>query len=264
MSHVLVPVYFFPASNWSCLRELCGHDEQSVEGTGTLEAIRLLDRLMVSVSGTDIGPGKAKKLTTADRDRLLAAIYMRTYGSRVESTIHCNNCNAPFDIDFSLEELVNNLNSETDAIKAEKSQDGVFKLPDGRSVRLPTGEDEFAVWGMSYEEAENTLLERCVVDGDPTRKPEKVQCAMKDLAPIMDLEIEARCPECDQTQLVHFNIQYFLLYTLMAEQKQLALEVHRLAVSYAWSQNEILELPRSIRRNYVALVESELDSNRRI
>lgn len=249
---------FMPGSIYAYLQELRGSDEQSVAGTGTVEAIRLLDRLLVTVSGTDMRPGKAEELTAADRDRLLAVIYMRTYSSRIESTVNCGNCAVPFDVDFSLEELVKHLDSEANQTNIEEVSDGVFKLPDGRCFRLPTGKDECAVLGMSLEEAKKALLERCVVEGDPTRDPEILQRAMEDLAPLLDLDMDARCPECGHQQMVHFDIQYYLLYRLRQEQKQLALEVHRLASVYGWSLSEILGLPRRVRRTYVELVESEL------
>jgi len=261
MSIDQVPLNFLPDSTWASLRELCGHDEQSIAGTGTVGVICLLDRLLVATSGTDMGPGKARVLTAADRDRLLAAIYIRTYGSRIAGSVHCNNCDAPFDIDFSLEELLSHTYEGTNPINVEKEHDGALKLPDGRRFRLPTGEDECAVLGMSPEEAERELLKRCMLEGDQTRDTESLQRTMKDLAPLLDLDMEARCPECNTQQMVHFDIQHYLFSALRQEQKQLALEVHRLATAYGWSLNEILQLPRSSRRTYVALVESELDSS---
>ncbi|MCK5545294.1 MAG: hypothetical protein KAI35_08750 [Desulfobulbaceae bacterium] len=256
-----VPLNFLPGSTWASLRELCGHDEQSVGEAGTVEAIRLFDRLLVATSGTDMGPGKARVLTAADRDRLLAAIYIHTYGSRIAGTVHCNNCDAPFDIDFSLEKLLSHIYNGTNQTNVEKEHDGAFRLPDGHRFRLPTGEDECVILGMSPEEAERELLRRCALEGDPTGDTESLQRTMKDLAPLLDLDLEAHCPECKREQMVHFDIQHYLFSALRQEQKQLALEVHRLATAYGWSLNEILQLPRSSRRTYVALVESELDSS---
>lgn len=261
MSINQVSLNFTSGSKWAYLREICGSDEQSVEGTGTVEAIRLLDRLLVAVPGTHIGPGKAAKLTTADRDWLLAAVYMRTYSSRIESTVNCAKCKAPYDMDFSLEELIGHVDSE--AHQMEESPDGVFKSPDGCRFRLPTGEDECAVLGMSPEDAECALLERCVVESNQDYDPEALQTVMRDIAPVLDMDMDARCPECDHQQAVHFDIQYYLLYRLMQEKRQLAYEVHRLARAYGWSLNEILGLPRSVRRMYVDLVESESESQRR-
>lgn len=257
-------MHFLPGSPWVALRELCGSDEQSVSGTGTVDAIRLVDRLLVEEPGTHIGPGKAKKLTTADRDRLLAAIYAHTYGSQIKSTINCNNCKAPFDIDFSLEELVAHLYSSTGKVKVEKDGDGVFKLANGPTFRLPTGEDEYQVLGMPPEEAEAALLARCIKDGNSKGKQKKLQDTMKNLAPVVDMDMDAKCPQCQNKQQVHFDIQYYLLSTIIQECKQLTVEVHRLAYAYGWSLKEILHLPRSSRKAFVTLVEAEAGSLRRI
>jgi hypothetical protein len=263
MSANKVFLRFAPGSNWAYLREIRGSDEQSVEGAGTVEAIRLLDRLLVSTSGTDIGPDRAKELATPDRDRMLATIYISTYGSRVESVVNCSQCDSPFDADFSLEDLIHHVDSEAAQANIEEESSGVYKLPDGRCFRLPTGEDECATLGMSPEEAERFMLNRCILKGDPTEDAQDVQRAMRDIAPILDLDMDARCPECDHQQVVRFDIQYYLLYRLIQGQRQLSLEVHQLARAYGWGLSEILSLPRSVRKIYVQLVEAEMDAQRR-
>lgn len=261
MSLEQIPLNFVNDSSWACIREIVGLDEQSVNGTGILSAIRLLDRLLVNAPGTDVGPGYAVNLTSADRDRLLTAIYIRIYGLRVESTVNCKNCEKPFDIDFSLEKLLGFFNAgEASSIQIENKEGGLFKLPNGCCFRLPTGEDECAVLGMTPEDAESELLKRCVLGGDPTGEKKSLQDIMQELAPLVDVNMDAHCPECNAHQLIHFDIQHFLLSSLKQERQQLAYEVHRLAGAYGWSLNEILELPRSVRRTYVDFVESELGS----
>lgn len=258
-----VPLYFMPGTAWVCLRELCGVDEQAVTGSGTLEALRLLDRLFVTDSETDTTPVKAKDLTIADRDRLLAAIYISTYGSHIEGTIHCKNCQIPFDMDFSLDELLTNLYSGINNLKVERDPAGYYILPEGPSFRLPTGEDERAIMGMSLNEAEQALLSRCTGKGKTEEDFSQIQQAMNDIAPVLDMELKAPCPECGQQNMVHFDIQYYLLNALHQGRHQLAFEVHRIASAYGWSLMEILNLPRSMRKTYVSIVESEMDSAKR-
>ena len=65
---------------------------------------------------------------------------------------------------------------------------------------------------------------------------------------------------CEHEQKVHFNIQDYLLGALQAEQRQIAQEVHLLALTYRWNLNDILSLPRRQRRAYVALIQSQADS----
>lgn len=257
MSVDYVALDLAPGGARAGLREIRGYDEDSVRGTDIMTAIRLIDRLLVDGPGTDVGPGSAAKLTAADRDRLLAAIYMRTYGPHIESTVRCDHCGDPFDLDFSLQELLGDLRDTAKTSVVEMGPDGVFKLPDGCRFRLPTGEDEYAVGHLPPAKAESELLARCVVEGDPTVEPEVVQAAMEEVGPVLDLDLDARCPECGEVQSVHFDIQFYLLSALKSERKQLAQEVHRLATAYGWSLPDILGLARSRRRTYVALIEAE-------
>jgi hypothetical protein len=244
--------------DWVCLREINGEDEDLVEGTSTAVAIQLLDRLLTAEAGAALGPGDAVKLTAPDRDRLLAFVYARTYGSRIDSTANCKHCGKPFDLDFSLDTLQANLaqNRRDAAIELEDNE--VFRLPDDRCFRLPTGEDELAVFGLSSEEAQSELLARCLVNGDPNDNPETIQDAMQKMAPILDLELDAICPECDHKQSVHFDIQSYLLTAIKQERNRLMHEVHRLASAYGWSLDEIMSLARNRRRALASLVEAEL------
>ena len=56
------------------------------------------------------------------------------------------------------------------------------------------------------------------------------------------------------SQIFHFNLQEYLLTSLTKEKDNLVAEVHMLARFYGWGLNEILELPRSSRKSYVALM----------
>lgn len=142
--------------------------------------------------------------------------------------------------------------------------DGHFQLQDGRRFRLPTGEDEYTVLSLPPAEAEEGLLQRCLIEeGDVSEGADSnltVQAAMETLAPLVDLDLDARCPECGTEQSVHFDIQHYLLSALCQERHQLAVEVHRLASVYGWNLNEILDLSRSQRRALVELIESERSS----
>ncbi|MBN1875038.1 MAG: hypothetical protein JXA33_12470 [Anaerolineae bacterium] len=258
MSVDYVTLDLAPGGTWAALREICGRDEEEMLDTGTVTAIQLLDRLLVNVPGTHISPGSAAALTASDRDRLLAAVYQRTYGPRVESTLYCSGCGAPFDMEFSLQELLDKLRGEAQSVCVKRRPDNTYELPDGRRFRLLTGEDEYAVWHLSPEEAEKELMRRCVAKGDPAIEPDVLQKAMDEVAPVLDLEVDARCPECGALQSVHFDIQSYLLAALQAERSQLAREVHHLAIAYGWSLSDILSLTRSQRRTYMALIEAEI------
>lgn len=246
-----------PARPCVFLNEISGRDELIVIDVGTPSALNLLDGLLINGAASKDSPLKAEKITTADRDRLLATLYVALYGVTIDSTITCQSCGERFDLDFSLDGLQEHLRDEQNETVADPLEDGTYRLPSGCRFRLPTGEDELAIAGCSGGKAAEMLLERCILEGDPATDGEQVQQAMAQLAPMLQTEMKAICPECGQEQQVLFDIQSFLLNRLKNERKQTSWEIHRLASTYKWSHQEILDLPRSLRRLYVGYIESE-------
>jgi hypothetical protein len=235
------------------LRELCGMDEESIEGRGTPDALRLLDRLLVDGPGASVRPGESGTLPVPERDRLLAAVYRTTFGSRIEGTLRCAACEAFFDLDFDLDTLV----AQTlDAPQAPGfgAHEGLYSLPDGRRFRLPTGDDECAVLTLPPEEAARALLRRCWLEGEVAVDEPALLEALQRVGPVLDLELAASCPECGHSQALHFDMQRYLLGALAREAESLVYEVHRLALAYGWILEEILSLSRRRRRSYAALV----------
>lgn len=244
------------------LRELNGFDEQSVCNLDTATAIGLLDRLLVRTPGSSAEHLKAVELTPAERDRLLAALYERTFGSRIESTARCTLCGDLFDLTFEIGDLLAacGFAEPSSSFRSEvcREADGTFVLPSGLRFRLPTGEDEMAVVGLPPEQAELALLHSCIIESKKGVDLDAVQQAMEDVAPVLNLDLDAHCPECGGKQLLHFDIQFYLLRALEQQNKQVAREIHRLAVAYGWSLNEILGLSRTQRRTFVEFVEADL------
>ncbi|UOQ64825.1 hypothetical protein [Hymenobacter volaticus] len=112
------------------LRELNGHDELLVSDASSFNAIQLLDNIMLATSKP------AASMAVSDRDRLLAALYQYTYGPRVESTLTCTSCNEPYDLVFSVTDL---LSFRVGDGKQQRDEEGYFLTEDGKRFRLPTG-----------------------------------------------------------------------------------------------------------------------------
>jgi len=257
MTIALVSLGYMPGGPWVALREIEGLDEAAVGGNDAAAAILLLDRLFVPGPGARIPEDGAIGLAVSDRDRLLAHVYTRVYGARVESTVHCRRCHQPYDLDFSLDEVQEAHEQEARDASVLREDDGTFVAPGAGRFRLPTGLDERAVRGLSPANAATALIERCVIerasgqDGD-----DALQLAMEVVGPMLDLTLPAACPECGANQSVRFDIQSYLLNTLLQERPRLVRDVHLLATIYGWSRADILSLPRTERRAYTALIES--------
>ena len=235
----------------SRIRDLTGYDEQLVQGTGTETAISLLERVC------GCARDQVVRLTPGERDLLLAAIYQSTYSSRIEGTVRCSTCGQPFDVHFMLDDLLQTVRQSAEDVSIEHLPDQTFRTADGVRFRLPTGEDELAVHGLTPIEAEREILRRCVIEATGHGETESVQDAMERVSPILDLSLDARCPDCSASQKVDFDLQLYLLQALLQERKQLWRDTHTLAAAYHWSPHDILGLPRGNRRFLVSLIEGE-------
>ncbi|MEO8148095.1 MAG: hypothetical protein ABI723_10680 [Bacteroidia bacterium] len=255
MAELFIPFRLTPGAIGVNLRQLRGVDELSLDDIRTKSLLNLLQSLITPVSNEKtVNNLNAEQIVTADRDRILAALYISLYGSKVESTISCESCKQLFDLDFSLNDLV----SHYESASTHNLEDGSFELEPGVRFRFPTGEDEMMINGFSQGEAEKVLLQRCLLEGDPETEKEKVELKMAEMAPVLNIEMEAHCPECNYTQQVRFDLQSFFLMKLKQERPRLINEIHRIASHYHWSQQVILDLPRSLRKQFVTLIESEM------
>jgi len=246
MSVDVIELRFAAGTPAATLRELTGREERAISGVGTADAIRLLDALLQWPADERTGVRSAADLTAADRDRLLAAVYQRAFGDRIENTLTCSQCAEPFDLHFSLSGLTHSINSRAHQRAAPVAP-----------FRLPTGHDELAMLGLKPDEAEALLLNRCTESGQWPGGPEAFQEMLDDMAPLLDLELTAPCAECGRAHTVRFDIQSYLLGAFLGERRRLLTEVHRIAGAYGWSFDEILSLARTERRQLVELIENE-------
>jgi hypothetical protein len=225
-----------------------GLEEINIERSDTATALELLESMIDKEHADAV---KATSIVTADRDRILAAVYQDLYGSKIDSTVSCRHCHKQFDVDFSLTALLAQLHPG----KTEVPKNGVYETTNGVAYRLPTGEDEMRAILTEETDPVQALLTQCLVDRADLAKSDLVEEAMATMAPVMNLEMQAVCPECAREQKVRFDMQSFLLLRLKKERPRLLYEIHRIASSYHWSQQEILQLPRRLRKQYVELIE---------
>jgi hypothetical protein len=254
MPNYLQPLLFTVGWPLAWLREITGFEEQNVAGTHVSDAIALVDRLLVKGHRPEAA---AKDLVSADRDRVLAAIYAQTFSDRIHSTLDCPACAALYDMDFSLSGFAAHTYATAGEGVPDRQPDGTYTLSEGIRLRLPTGEDELMVSDLDEATAARRLLEKCLVQGEVEAAEAEAETVLSKIAPMLQTEMVATCPECSHTMTVLFDIQTYLLQSLLQDQERLTWEIHRIASAYHWSLMEILRLPRSMRRNYARIIEAE-------
>ncbi len=211
------------------LGDLRGSDEIALSGIDTQAAVRLLDRLI----GSGGGDAAARTLSASDRDRLLAALHRDAFGDIINATPSCAQCRERFDVSFSLSELQRHL----DAGSAP-----------GQGIHPPTAADEIAAADLPWD-AGLAQLRAAAADAPAD--------ALAAAAPIVDLELEARCPECGFVQPASFDLQTFTLTALLNDRPALIQEIHLLASVYGWALHDILALSRADRRALVSAIDRE-------
>ncbi len=246
------------------LREPSGLDESFCVREDPVLASELIGRLLVVVESDPSLQKDVWSLSIAERDRLVAELYSRCYGDNIDAVVSCGGCNKTFSLGFSLAGLVANRSEMTPerATITGPDEQGVYHLQDGSSFRLPTAGDERFLRGTAPARSARALLERCVKSGDVEGSAEQVQQAMELVAPVLSLDLPTTCPLCGHEQEVPFDLVGFFMAALLRERPLLFREVHCLARAYRWSHAEILALPRTERRAYVALVLQEYEAQR--
>lgn len=261
MHSTAVSLRFAPGEARVFLRELTGRDERQVAGIRTEDAIQLIEAVLLPSRDEGVSM-QVEDLVAADRDRILAQLYLRAFGDRIESTLRCEVCDSQFDIDFSLQKLAGMV--EHGSPKRDYAPVGanLFEAPGGWRFRIPTGRQERAVAALDRDAAEEALFEACIPETGDRPEMTQVQTALDEVAPLLEFELKASCPECQQVHLVPFDIQTYLLRSLLNEQSRRISETHRLAAAYGWSLDEILSLTRTERRKMVELAENEISRGR--
>lgn len=226
-------------------------------------ALQLLAACVAQIgSFREIDAGLLGGLLPIDRDYLLLQVERLTFGDVRYQTVECPRavCGRRIDVQLALSSVDWPVVPETAVV--------THVLPDGRRVvlRLPTAGDQVALHGVAEGALEAAFLGRCVRDGQvsaaelmamPAAVRAGVVKQVMAASPALDLAVPLACVACRHPFRFVFDPVRSLLSELKGSRTELIKQVHRLALSYHWSQSEILGLPRVVRHEYLDLVQSE-------
>lgn len=238
------------------LREMCGTDELRA---ATGDVAELLRGLIEPAGIDDLAGEELGEVTVSDRDRLLASLYVESFGDAVTCRNPCTRCGEPFELELSIRDLCERTLAD-EGSRCQRDADGAYTTEAGTRFRLPTLVDQASLAGLPWERTLRVLRERCV---EHEAEGEDADELMTEVGPLLDLDLSAVCPHCEAELSIPFEISQFFRSAMARERAWLVREVHRLASCYGWSLSEILELPRSLRREHVALAEAEAITRRR-
>lgn len=221
----------------------------------------------------EVGVSLARGLLTGDRDYLMLKLREKTFGRKVTCVLRCPDqaCGQPMDLlfDTSAFEFSSAVTRAFFEARITSGDEGVDV-----EFRLPTGDDQEALaelFTSDQSAAADELLVRClrrvgssspvdpsVVASFSEEARSQLEDEMGRLAPRVEIELEAQCPECKRTFETPFDFTTYFFDELKTTTGALEREVHFLAWHYHWSERDILSMTRKKRRRYVALLQKEV------
>ena len=244
-------------------RPLCGEVEMALQEAACEQnnipgyVTTVLARALANVGGIPSDTSVIRRLGIADRRYLMLRLAALLEGDLFWLEAECRDCHKRFDVRVARSEL-----------PVKKSGPGypVVLVDIGRAeleCRLPVGADQENIIHLQEQDALNYLLKTCITTVNGTKPADdfissltdteidRIEKAMEDVSPVVTLMLLTHCPECGKEQVV--PVDPYILSG--AGKDNFYHEIHTLAWTYHWSEQEILALPRERRRIYLRLID---------
>ncbi len=178
--------------------------------------------------------------TILKRRQGLLAISAATSGAHRQLTAKCKACGEQLDLDVDLNDFRQDWRVEDVAFGEAR-------------LRLPRPADLAGI-----EEGAETDLARSLLLGAPPDQgdwEQQAEAALSEADPLADLELRAACPNCSEAVILPLFLDRMLVEELAREATKLMDEIHVLAFAYHWTEPDILAVPESRRRHYLARIQ---------
>lgn len=213
-------------------------------------------------------------LTVGDREALLLHLRRLTIGECLQCVLTCPNpsCCEKMDLDLKVSELLlHPYSNARERYEKIFTKDGIrYRV----GFRLPTGSDHESAALLAATDAQQAaeqLLNNCIAwvidESEPKKNLEhcppvvaqKLPAVMADLDPQAELRLDLTCPVCGHRFSTILDMATFFFQELTARVKHLYQEVHVLALSYHWSEAEIIGMTARKRHRYLDLLSNAFD-----
>jgi predicted RNA-binding Zn-ribbon protein involved in translation (DUF1610 family) len=193
---------------------------------------------------------------------MLFIIREQLFGQELYSAVSCEQCGEQLEFTLQIRELLAQpveTSSDPPVLTFEQEAYEVhFRLPNSHDLLEVTRPD---VKGDAHER----LLERCLVrvrDGSTDRSaealPQAIQAAvmerMAEADPLADIHIEFSCPACGHVWQAVLDVVDYLWNEIETRSRQMLTEVHLLASTYHWREEDILSMSAWRRQLYLEMI----------
>lgn len=202
--------------------------------------------------------------------RIECLLLISTLGNPLLSfNLKCLNtaCQKQMDVSLSIDDLANRQH-ETDATEKVVIRLDNENIP----IRKPRGVDQLEWLQMSFTDetlALKTMIQKLILDNNRNATVQElllteesidtVNNAMEEIDPLINFHIPIACPYCEQENDYEIDLEEHAINKLQEAQQNFIQSVHRLALRYHWSEQEIFSLPSWRRIKYLSLIEKGED-----
>lgn len=183
----------------------------------------------------------------AQRDRALFDLRAQLFGDDLEGVTNCPSCAERLELRLSIGAI------RPAATPSRAARWRLVRLGRARvQWRLPDTEDLIAAGeAATTAEMRASLLARCIRSDDPGLRE---QVAARLPAEPTDVHFDLSCPACAHRWQSPFDIAAFVWREVDDWAQRTLEEIHVIAASYGWSENEILGLSVRRREAYVGMI----------
>jgi hypothetical protein len=213
--------------------------------------------LLLGAACPEQTPEALAQLSIGRRDSLLLHLREQTFGSQFVSRLVCQKCGEQLELAFRVSDI--EVGEETsDAETLILNSDGyevMFRLPNSEDVRAAT---------IAVDDREQLLLQRCLLRVSkhgveqsaadlPMSLVETVVDRMAKADP-QSVPLSLVCAACSHKWFMGFDIVSYFWSELNAWADRMLREVHLLASSYGWRENDILAMNPWRRQSYLEMI----------
>jgi hypothetical protein len=216
--------------------------------------------LLMKAMAPDEDAAALARWSVGRRDRLLLDLRAALFGPGIECLTDCTSCGEAIEVNFRIDDVRVPYGDSGRAYRTKAAGINV-------QFRLVDSSDLLALEGAVPAEAERQLLTRCITearsnDADvaiatlPDAVLSAIDHSMSELDAQAEILLEVACPACSALSLAPFDIVSHVWTELDTWARCMMRDIHALASTYGWSEQDILGMTAVRRQSYVELISS--------
>ena len=198
------------------------------------------------------------RLPIGERDARLLAWRERLFGREIRALVECPRCGESIELTFDAPSVDTLGVGESKERHFERAGVAVeFRLLDSLDLSSIDGDASSArtqLLEQSVVSARDANGNAIAVSSIPDDVIDELSSRVALLDPLADIQLDAQCDSCGHAWEAPFDAGAFLWAEIDGAARRLLVDVHDLAVSYGWSEAEILSLTPERRQAYLELV----------